>query len=204
MIKTDSRLAFLVCAFLTVAAGSVGLMAGSQTSSRPVVGDPKWTGVWVLTIDGPGRPEKQALSVYVAPEWVPEHGKVVATLKIGRGGEIEITDVVIRGNDLALTYQQQGQRGAVDVVSTLSLAPDGSVTVRTKQSQRTRSGTGRLAVSAALLNELLDESDVSLMMKKARAAGLVAERTNYGGGASTFVVKEAATGMVVLTGRVTP
>ena len=36
------------------------------------------------------------------------------------------------------------------------------------------------------------------------AAGLIAERTDYGSGSASIVVEEPTTGMVVLTQRITP
>ena len=202
MLTTESRLVFVALVLLTIPAGSVGLGAVEQTSSSPVAANTKWMGVWALTLDGARGPEAHALLVYVAPEWDAERGKVVAKINSGRGVEIKITDVSIRGNVLVLKYKQQGQRGEVDVVSTLSMRPDGRLTLSNQQGQGNQIGSGKLAAPAALLDELLRESDVSLKIKKARAAGLIAERTDYGGGNSSFVVKEPTTGMVLLTGLI--
>jgi hypothetical protein len=142
--------------------------------------------------------------VYVAPERVPERVRIVATLHIGRGREIKITEVDIRGNELALKYTHKGPHGDVDAVSTLSMDSDGRVTLRTDQGQGTRSGTGRLAVPATLLDELLDERDETVMMKKAQAAGLAVERSSLAGDGSLYVVKEPATQMILLTRSITP
>ena len=136
MRKTLLRTVLLVVAMCwVVGGGSTRLLAGGQTLSS---GDAKaWMGEWTLTIQGGRGPQERSLTVKDAS------GKVAASLAGGRGGAIEIIDVSKKGNDLVLKFKQQGRGGEVDVVMTLAMQADGTLTVSQELNGNTQTGTGK-------------------------------------------------------------
>jgi hypothetical protein len=95
-------------------------------------------GDWVLTIEGRRGPQERPLSIK------DTGGKLSAVLGGGRGGDITITDVTVKGSEATLKYNQQGPNGEIPVVMTLTLK-DGALTVKQDMAggQFTQSGTGK-------------------------------------------------------------
>jgi hypothetical protein len=80
-------------------------------------------GDWVLTVDGRRGPQERPLTIR------DTGGKLSAELGGGRGGPVTITDVIVKGNEATLKWNQQTPQGALDVVMTLTLK-DGTLTVK--------------------------------------------------------------------------
>ena len=95
-------------------------------------------GDWVLTLEGRRGPQERPLSIKDTA------GKLSAVLSGGRGGDITITDVTVKGSEATLKYNQQGPNGEIPVVMTLTLK-DGALTVKQDMAggQFTQSGTGK-------------------------------------------------------------
>jgi hypothetical protein len=116
----------LLCAIMLAPA-----MAWAQ-DAKAFLGD------WVLTLEGRRGPQERPLSIKDTA------GKLSAVLSGGRGGDITITDVTVKGSEATLKYNQQGPNGEIPVVMTLTLK-DGALTVKQDMAggQFTQSGTGK-------------------------------------------------------------
>jgi len=119
-------LAVMVCAVLLAPA-----LASAQ-DAKAFLGD------WVLTIEGRRGPQERPLSIK------DTGGKLSAVLGGGRGGDLNITDVTVKGSEATLKYSQETQQGAIDVVMTLTLK-DGALTVKQDMAggQFSQTGTGK-------------------------------------------------------------
>ncbi len=119
-------LAVVICAVMLAPA-----FAWAQ-DAKAFVGD------WVLTIEGRRGPQERPLSIK------DTGGKLSAVLGGGRGGDITITDVTVKGSDAILKFNQQGPQGDIDVVMTLTLK-DGTLTVKQDMAggQFSQTGTGK-------------------------------------------------------------
>ena len=95
-------------------------------------------GDWVLTVEGRRGPQERPLTIKETD------GKLSAVLGGGRGGDVTITDVTVKGGDATLKWSQDMQGTAVPVVMTLTLK-DGTLTVKQDIAggQFTQSGTGK-------------------------------------------------------------
>ena len=95
-------------------------------------------GDWVLTIEGRRGPQERPLTIKDTA------GKLSAVLGGGRGGDITITDVTVKGSDAILKWNQDTQQGAIDFVMTLTLK-DGALIVKQDIAggQFSTSGTGK-------------------------------------------------------------
>ena len=95
-------------------------------------------GDWVLTIEGRRGPQERPLTIK------QEGGKLSAVLGGGRGGDVTITDVSVKGSDATLKWNQTTQQGDIPVVMTLTLK-DGALVVKQDMAggQFTQSGTGK-------------------------------------------------------------
>ena len=95
-------------------------------------------GDWVLTIEGRRGPQERPLTIK------QEGGKLSAVLGGGRGGDVTITDVSVKGSDATLKWNQTTQQGDIPVVMTLTLK-DGALTVKQDMAggQFTSNGTGK-------------------------------------------------------------
>ena len=95
-------------------------------------------GDWVLTIEGRRGPQERPLTIKDTA------GKLSAVLGGGRGGDITITDVTVKGSEATLKYNQQGPNGDIPVVMTLTMK-DGALTVKQDMAggQFTQNGTGK-------------------------------------------------------------
>ena len=95
-------------------------------------------GDWVLTIEGRRGPQERPLTIKDTA------GKLSAVLGGGRGGDITITDVTVKGSDAILKWNQDTQQGAIDFVMTLTLK-DGAMIVKQDIAggQFTTNGTGK-------------------------------------------------------------
>jgi hypothetical protein len=62
----------------------------------------------------------------------------------GRGGDVTITDVTVKGSEAVLKWNQATQQGDIPIVMTLTLK-DGALTVKQDMAggQFTASGTGK-------------------------------------------------------------
>ena len=119
-------LAVLICAVMLVPA-----MASAQ-DAKAFLGD------WVLTVEGRRGPQERPLTIKETD------GKLSAVLGGGRGGDVTITDVTVKGNEAILKWTQDMQGNSVPVVMTLTLK-DGALTVKQDIAggQFTQSGTGK-------------------------------------------------------------
>lgn len=119
-------LAVLICAVLLAPA------IASAQDAKAFVGD------WVLTVEGRRGPQERPLTIKETD------GKLSAVLGGGRGGDVTITDVTVKGSDATLKWSQDMQGSAVPVVMTLTLK-DGTLTVKQDIAggQFTQSGTGK-------------------------------------------------------------
>ena len=91
---------------------------------------------WVLAMDSPRGTLEQNLTL------TDVGGKVAAELSGGRGGTVSITDIIKSGDDVVLSFEQQGRGGSATVVLTLSL--DGDTLKATQDNGRfSMTGTGR-------------------------------------------------------------
>lgn len=97
-----------------------------------------FVGDWVLTIEGRRGPQERPLTIK------DEGGKMSATLGGGRGGDIAISDVTVKGNEATLKWNQDMQGNSVPFVMTLTLK-DGALTVKQDVAggQFSSSGTGK-------------------------------------------------------------
>jgi hypothetical protein len=95
-------------------------------------------GDWVLTIEGRRGPQERPLSIK------DTGGKLSAVLGGGRGGDVTITDVTVKGSEAVLKWNQATQQGDIPIVMTLTLK-DGALTVKQDMAggQFTASGTGK-------------------------------------------------------------
>jgi hypothetical protein len=95
-------------------------------------------GDWVLTIEGRRGPQERPLTIKEAD------GKLSAVLGGGRGGDVTITDVTVKGPEATLKFNQQGPNGEIPVVMTLTMK-DGALTVKQDMAggQFTQNGTGK-------------------------------------------------------------
>jgi hypothetical protein len=95
-------------------------------------------GDWVLTIEGRRGPQERPLTIKETD------GKLSAVLGGGRGGDVTITDVTVKGSDATLKWNQTTQQGDIPIVMTLTLK-DGALTVKQDMAggQFTTNGTGK-------------------------------------------------------------
>ena len=95
-------------------------------------------GDWVLTIEGRRGPQERPLTIK------EEGGKLSAVLGGGRGGDLTITDVTVKGSEATLKWNQDMQGNSVPFVMTLTLK-DGALTVKQDVAggQFSSSGTGK-------------------------------------------------------------
>ena len=95
-------------------------------------------GDWVLTIEGRRGPQERPLNIKETD------GKLSAVLGGGRGGDVTITDVTVKGSEAVLKYTQTTQQGDIPVVMTLTMK-DGALVVKSDMAggQFTQSGTGK-------------------------------------------------------------
>ena len=95
-------------------------------------------GDWVLTVEGRRGPQERPLTIK------EEGGKLSAVLGGGRGGDVTITDVTVKGSEATLKWTQDMQGNSIPVVMTLTLK-DGTLTVKQDMAggQFTSSGTGK-------------------------------------------------------------
>ena len=100
--------------------------------------DAAFVGEWVLTIEGRRGPQERPLTIK------SEGGKLSAVLGGGRGGDMTITDVTVKGSDATLKWNQTTQQGDIPVVMTLTLK-DGALVVKQDMAggQFTQNGTGK-------------------------------------------------------------
>ena len=104
-------LAVLICAVMLAPA------IASAQDAKAFLGD------WVLTVEGRRGPQERPLTIK------DTDGKLSAVLGGGRGGDVTITDVTVKGSDATLKWSQDMQGTAVPVVMTLTLK-DGTLTVK--------------------------------------------------------------------------
>jgi len=95
-------------------------------------------GDWVLTVEGRRGPQERTLTI------TDTGGKLSAVLGGGRGGDVTITDVTVKGSEATLKWNQTTQQGDVPVVMTLTLK-DGALVVKQDMGngQFSASGTGK-------------------------------------------------------------
>jgi hypothetical protein len=119
-------LAVLICAVMLAPA-----MASAQ-DAKAFLGD------WVLTVEGRRGPQERPLTIKETD------GKLSAVLGGGRGGDVTITDVTVKGSEATLKWSQDMQGTAAPIVMTLTLK-DGTLTVKQDIAggQFTQSGTGK-------------------------------------------------------------
>lgn len=119
-------LAVVICAVMLAPA-----FAWAQ-DAKAFVGD------WVLTVEGRRGPQERPLTIKDTA------GKLSAVLGGGRGGDVTITDVTVKGSDATLKWSQDMQGNSVPVVMTLTLK-DGALVVKQDIAggQMTQSGTGK-------------------------------------------------------------
>src|SRR5918994_6920376 len=80
-------------------------------------------GDWVLTVEGRRGPQERPLNIK------DTGGKLSAELGGGRGGDVTITDVTVKGSEATLKWTQDMQGNSIPVVMTLTLK-DGTLTVK--------------------------------------------------------------------------
>lgn len=97
-----------------------------------------FVGDWVLTIEGRRGPQERPLTIKDTA------GKLSAVLGGGRGGDVTINDVTVKGNEATLKFSQTTQQGDIPVVMTLTMK-DGALTVKQDMAngQFTQNGTGK-------------------------------------------------------------
>ena len=97
-----------------------------------------FVGDWVLTVEGRRGPQERPLTIK------DDGGKLSATLGGGRGGDVNISDVTVKGNEATLKWTQDMQGNSIPVVMTLTLK-DGALTVKQDMAngQFSQSGTGK-------------------------------------------------------------
>ncbi len=119
-------LAVLICAVMLAP-----VVAWAQ-DAKAFVGD------WVLTVEGRRGPQERPLTIK------DDGGKLSAILGGGRGGDVTISDVTVKGNEATLKWTQDMQGNSIPVVMTLTLK-DGALTVKQDMAggQFTQSGTGK-------------------------------------------------------------
>lgn len=119
-------LSILICAIMLAPA-----VAWAQ-DAKAFVGD------WVLTIEGRRGPQERPLTIK------DDGGKLSAVLGGGRGGDVTINDVTVKGSEATLKWSQDVQGNSVPVVMTLTMK-DGALTVKQDMAggQFTQSGTGK-------------------------------------------------------------
>ena len=119
-------LAVLICAVMLAPA------IASAQDAKAFLGD------WVLTVEGRRGPQERPLTIKETD------GKLSAVLGGGRGGDVTITDVTVKGSDATLKWSQDMQGTSVPVVMTLTIK-DGALTVKQDIAggQFTQSGTGK-------------------------------------------------------------
>ena len=95
-------------------------------------------GDWVLTIEGRRGPQERPLTIKETD------GKLSAVLGGGRGGDVTITDVTVKGSDATLSWTQDMQGTSIPIVMTLTLK-DAALTVKQDMAggQFSQSGTGK-------------------------------------------------------------
>lgn len=95
-------------------------------------------GDWVLTVEGRRGPQDRPLTIK------EDGGKLSAVMGGGRGGDVTITDVTVKGNEATLKWSQDMQGNAIPVVMTLTLK-DGALTVKQDMAngQFSQNGTGK-------------------------------------------------------------
>jgi hypothetical protein len=198
MYKTLLGSGLVLWVLFSTVAGPARLISRGQVSSRSAASAKTWIGWWLLKVDGPRESSERTLSITEA------NGKLVATIRNGPRDSIEITDISMSGDDLILKHKQQQSGDAVSAMSTLSMRPDGTFRIVTSLGQRTQSGTAKkFSVSEEFVDELLHESDNSLMFKKAQAAGLVVKRYVVDRSTTAYEIMDPSTGTVVLSGWTT-
>ena len=119
-------LAVLICAVMLAPA------IASAQDAKAFLGD------WVLTVEGRRGPQERPLTIKETD------GKLSAVLGGGRGGDVTITDVTVKGSDATLKWSQDMQGNTIPVVMTLTLK-DGTLTVKQDMAggQFTQNGTGK-------------------------------------------------------------
>jgi hypothetical protein len=119
-------LAVLICAVMLAPA------IASAQDAKAFLGD------WVLTVEGRRGPQERPLTIKETD------GKLSAVLGGGRGGDVTITDVTVKGSEATLKWSQDMQGTAAPIVMTLTLK-DGALTVKQDIAggQFTQSGTGK-------------------------------------------------------------
>jgi hypothetical protein len=97
-----------------------------------------FVGDWVLTVEGRRGPQERPLTIKDTA------GKLSAVLGGGRGGDVTITDVTVKGSEAILKWSQDMQGTAAPVVMTLTLK-DGALVVKQDIAggQFTQAGTGK-------------------------------------------------------------
>ena len=116
------------------------LFAGLLLPAAAVAQDAKaFVGDWVLTIEGRRGPQERPLNIKDTA------GKLSAELGGGRGGPVSITDVTVKGGEATLKWSQETPQGTFDVVMTLTMQKDGTVTVKQDFAggQFSQTGTGK-------------------------------------------------------------
>lgn len=95
-------------------------------------------GDWVLTVEGRRGPQERPLTIK------EDGGKLSAVLGGGRGGDVTISDVTVKGNEATLKWSQDMQGNSIPVVMTLTLK-DGALTVKQDLAggQFSQNGTGK-------------------------------------------------------------
>jgi hypothetical protein len=119
-------LAVLICAVMLAPA------IASAQDAKAFLGD------WVLTVEGRRGPQERPLTIKETD------GKLSAVVGGGRGGDVTVTDVTVKGSEATLKWTQDMQGNTVPVVMTLTLK-DGALTVKQDIAggQFTQSGTGK-------------------------------------------------------------
>jgi hypothetical protein len=119
-------LAVLICAVMLAPA------IASAQDAKAFLGD------WVLTVEGRRGPQERPLTIKETD------GKLSAVLGGGRGGDVTITDVTVKGSEAILKWSQDMQGTAAPIVMTLTLK-DGALVVKQDIAggQFTQSGTGK-------------------------------------------------------------
>ena len=112
--------------------GDAGAVDSWAQDAKAFVGD------WVLTVEGRRGPQERPLTIK------DTGGKLSAVLGGGRGGDVNISDVTVKGNEATLKWSQDMQGNSVPVVMTLTMK-DGALTVKQDMAggQFTSNGTGK-------------------------------------------------------------
>ncbi len=119
-------LAIVICAVMLAPA-----LASAQ-DAKVFLGD------WVLTVEGRRGPQERPLTIKETD------GKLSAVLGGGRGGDVTISDVTVKGSEATLKWSQDMQGTSAPIVMTLTMK-DGTLTVKQDMAggQFTQSGTGK-------------------------------------------------------------